>query len=68
MSELVFTRAGRAKPVQVSGDKFARMSGETYTTVAEVVALTGLTYKEVLARMVQHAADNIVIVDPYEER
>ena len=39
------TRAGRAKSTQVKGDKFARMSDETYATVAEVVALTGLPTK-----------------------
>lgn len=63
MGSLVLERSGRAKTVSISGDKFIRMSGETYSIVADIVSQTGLTYKDALAKLVQFAADNTVIVD-----
>lgn len=64
MENLVFTAKKRPKPVSINETAVMRVSAETYNTLRELHALTGLPMIQILQKITAYAIENMVILEP----
>ena len=64
MENLIFTAKKRPKPVSINETAVMRVSAETYNTLRELHALTGLPMIQILQKITAYAIENMVILEP----
>ena len=64
MENLIFTAKKRPKPVSINETTVMRVSAETYNTLRELHALTGLPMIQILQKITAYAIENMVILEP----
>lgn len=64
MENLVFTARKRPRPVSTRETVVMRVSGDTYNTLRELNALTGMTMIQLLQKITAYACENMVILEP----